>query len=158
MRIHKSALVNLLAIIAIIGGLSALIVLLTSIVPARADEPQPLTRWIVALQPPRTLEPQKSWTSSCIVSTRNSYDVHVALELPGTLKVQRHHDANCQLPTDLTTPVTISLVKHRDCLEAAYCGNIGQASGGVPFMSLRVTITNTADLKNAIIRASFLQE
>jgi len=104
-----------------------------------------------ALGAPASLVGNAHFTSACVPSSMfRAFDAFAALAGAATLQVQRYADAACLYPAGVAIPSTaLALAQGARCPGSTYCGDAG-ANDGLPFLGLKVTVTDTSGSTNAI--------
>lgn len=103
---------------------------------------------------PATIAGSGSWTSSgCIgVPLDRAFTLFVALSGAGTIQVQRFNDAACAHPLNT---LSFTLTSTGCGAGQTNCGYI-TSNSGMPFIALKVTITDTSGSTNTVQAASLV--
>lgn len=108
---------------------------------------------------PASIAGSGSWISPCVAAAQyRAFDVFAAVAAAATLQVQRYADAStCIQPVGPAIPGTaLALTNSGNCPASTYCGDVG-ANDGLPFMALKITVTDTSASTNAITSVTLIQ-
>jgi hypothetical protein len=123
--------------------------------PALAEPPD--THSLPNLAAPASIGASLSWVSRCLpaASTR-AFTAFAAMQGAATLSVQRYADASCTQPAGGAVPsAPLVLTTGSGCPSSSYCGS-DASNDGLPFLTLKMTITDTSAAANNVIAASLV--
>ena len=107
---------------------------------------------------PASLSGSGSWTSACVAaSPYRAFDVFAAIAAAGTLQVRRYADAACTYPAGPAIPASpLALASGGSCPSATTCGDVA-SNDGLPFLALKITLTDTSAATNVITTVVLIQ-
>lgn len=100
---------------------------------------------------PASIAGNGSWVSGCLAGGDfRAFDVFVAVGGAATVQIQRYVDPQCNYAAGDAVPTTpLALSSGGVCTGGTFCGDVGN-NDGMPFSSLKITITDTSGSTNAV--------
>jgi hypothetical protein len=107
---------------------------------------------------PVSLTALGSFASSCVIATSaRALTAFAAMQKASTLQVQRYYDSGCTQPVGAAIPSTaLALAQGSGCAASTYCGSVS-SNDGLPFLYLKVTVTDTSNSTNAVTAVNLAQ-